>query len=53
MSSNKEGRYLYGILATGEKVELGPIGIGGREDLVYTLPYQDIAAVVADLKKNA
>lgn len=47
MSSNKEGRYLYGILATGEQLELGPIGIGGREDLVYTLPYQDIAAVIS------
>ncbi|GHO49111.1 GvpL/GvpF family gas vesicle protein [Ktedonospora formicarum] len=45
--NNEEGRYLYGILADGAKKELGPIGIGGRDDLVYTLPYQDIAAVIS------
>lgn len=45
--NNAEGRYLYGILADGEKKELGPIGIGDRNDLVYTLPYQDIAAVIS------
>jgi hypothetical protein len=45
--NNQEGRYLYGILADGEKKELGPIGIGDRNDTVYTLPYQDIAAVIS------
>lgn len=45
--NNEEGRYLYGILADGEKKELGKSNIGGREDLVYTLPYQDIAAVIS------
>lgn len=45
--NNEEGRYLYGILADGERKELGTMGIGGREDVVYTLPYQDIAAVIS------
>ena len=45
--SNEEGYYLYGILASGDKREFGPIGIGKREDVVYTLPYQDIAAIVS------
>ncbi|GHO93520.1 protein gvpF [Reticulibacter mediterranei] len=45
--SNSEGYYLYGILASSDRQEFGPIGIGGREDVVYTLPYQDIAAIVS------
>lgn len=45
--SNKEGRYIYGITAATHKQELGPIGIGGRGDIVYKLPYQDIAAIVS------
>lgn len=44
---DNEGRYLYGILADNQRKELGPIGIGGRGDLVYTLPYRDIAAVIS------
>lgn len=44
---NNEGRYLYGIMEDHQKKELGPIGIGGRNDLVYTLPYKDIAAVIS------
>lgn len=45
--SNGEGYYLYGILGTGGRQEFGPIGIGERGDVVYTLPYQDIAAIVS------
>lgn len=44
---NNEGCYLYGIMESHQKKELGPIGIGGRNDLVYTLPYKDIAAVIS------
>src|ERR1044071_8645194 len=50
---NKEGCYIYGIIGTpnGElanlRREFGPIGIGGRCDEVYTLPYQHIAAIVS------
>jgi hypothetical protein len=41
-----EGRYLYCVADSGEKVSLGPIGIDGRE--VYTVPFKDICAVVHD-----
>jgi hypothetical protein len=45
--SNGEGRYIYGILGADHRQEFGPIGIGGRGDNVYTLPYQDVAAIVS------
>ena len=45
--SNEESRYFYGIVADNQKREFGPIGVGGRGDVVYTLPYQDIAAIVS------
>ena len=41
-----EGRYLYCVADSGEKVSLGPIGIDGRE--VYAIPYKDICAIVHD-----
>ena len=50
----EEGKYIYCI--TGTKADLedfGPIGIGGRGDVVYTISLDGIAAVVsnAPLKK--
>lgn len=45
--SNEEGFYLYGIIAAAEKQEFGPIGIGGRGDTVYTIAYQDVAAIIS------
>jgi hypothetical protein len=42
--ATEEGRYLYCIADAGEKVSLGEIGIEGNE--VYTIPYNDICAVV-------
>jgi len=45
--SNGEGCYFYGILAAKDRREFGPIGIGKRGNVVYTLPYQDIAAIVS------
>jgi len=42
--SPNKGRYVYGIIAGGKEVHLGPIGIDGRE--VYTLNYQDLSAIV-------
>ena len=39
-----KGRYVYGIAASKEAVRLGEIGIGGNE--VYTIPYQDLCAIV-------
>jgi len=41
-----EGRYLYCVADSGEKVSLGPIGINGQE--VYAVPYEDVCAVVHD-----
>lgn len=45
--SSEEGLYLYGVIATDNKQDFGPIGIGGRGDKVYALAYQDIAAVIS------
>jgi hypothetical protein len=45
-AAKAEGRYLYCIADSGEKVSLGPIGIDGRE--VYTVPCKDVCAVVHD-----
>jgi len=42
--TKKEGMYLYCIADSNEKVNLGEIGIENSE--VYTLPYQEISAVV-------
>jgi hypothetical protein len=39
-----KGRYVYGVAAGGREVRLGPIGIEGSE--VYTIPYEDISAIV-------
>jgi hypothetical protein len=38
--------YVYGIGDEGRAVRLGPIGLQGRE--VYTIPYQDVCAIVHD-----
>ena len=45
---SKEGKYIYGVIGTGEQKSFGPIGIGERGDEVHTVPYQDIAAVTSD-----
>lgn len=39
-----EGRYLYCIVESKEKISLGKIGIDGNE--VYTIPYKELSAVV-------
>lgn len=41
-----KGRYVYGVAVANREVRLGPIGIEGSE--VYTIPYQDITAIVHD-----
>ena len=45
--NNGEGCYIYGIIGAKHRQEFGPIGIGGRGDVVYTLPYQDVAAIIS------
>jgi hypothetical protein len=39
-----KGRYVYGVSAGDKEVRLGAIGIEGSE--VYTIPYEDISAIV-------
>jgi hypothetical protein len=39
-----KGRYVYGVAVGDREVRLGPIGIEGSE--VYTIPYEDIGAIV-------
>jgi hypothetical protein len=41
------GRYVYGIVEAKASTTFGKIGTGGQEDMVYTVNYQDIAAVVS------
>ncbi|HZQ22255.1 MAG TPA: GvpL/GvpF family gas vesicle protein [Terriglobales bacterium] len=41
------GRYVYGIVQTKEHMNFGKVGIGGAGELVYTVNYLDIAAVVS------
>lgn len=41
------GRYVYGIVQSREQMTFGKIGIGGMGETVYTISYQDIAAVVS------
>lgn len=41
------GRYVYGIVEAKGPANFGRIGMGGAGELVYTVNYQDIAAVVS------
>jgi len=44
-----EGKYIYCIIETkGKEERFGPLGIGGRGDELYTICFDDIAAVVSD-----
>ncbi|MCG2675919.1 GvpL/GvpF family gas vesicle protein [bacterium] len=43
-----EGKYLYCIIESTEGRNFGPIGIGGRGDVVSTIGYQDLGAVISD-----
>ncbi len=44
-----DGKYIYCIIkANGPPEQFGPIGIGGREDEVYSLCFDDVAAVVSN-----
>lgn len=45
--NNGEGQYIYGIIGASQRREFGPIGIGERGNVVYTLPYQNLAAIVS------
>jgi hypothetical protein len=43
-----EGKYVYCVVKTPDGREFGPIGIGEGGNRVYTVHYQDLAAVVSD-----
>lgn len=45
---SREGKYLYCITRGREPRRLTAPGIGGRGDVVHTLHYEDLAAVVSD-----
>ncbi|MCJ7507190.1 MAG: GvpL/GvpF family gas vesicle protein [candidate division Zixibacteria bacterium] len=45
---SEQGKYIYGIIQANEKKSFGPIGLGNPKKEVYTVPYQDISAVVSD-----
>jgi len=44
-----EGKYIYGIIATDEAPNFGPIGIGGKQNEVVTIGTRGLAAVVSDM----
>lgn len=42
------GKYVYCIVETDKRMDLGPLGIGEGENVVYTVHHGDLAAVVSD-----
>jgi len=44
----QEGKYIYCIIGTNEDRNFGPIGIGGRGDIVSTICYQGLAMVISN-----
>jgi hypothetical protein len=43
-----EGKYIYCVIRSSEVQTFGPLGIGGRGDLLHTIVVRDIAAVVSN-----
>jgi hypothetical protein len=48
----KNGKYIYCIILNSVPTEFGPIGIGDQGDMVYTVNYNDISAVVSNSSKK-
>jgi len=44
---SREGKYVYSIIEGNEGRNFGQIGIGGRGDIVSTIGYNDISAVIS------
>jgi hypothetical protein len=44
----RDGKYIYCIIASEYDINLGPIGIGGRGDLVSTIGFDGLCMVVSD-----
>jgi hypothetical protein len=47
-AAGEEGKYVYCIIESATPRSFGRIGIGNRQDEVYTINYQQLAAVVSD-----
>src|SRR5919204_2216516 len=47
-AAGEGGRYVYGIISSNDSATFGKIGIGGAGEMVYTINYGDIAAVVSN-----
>lgn len=45
---NNQGKYIYGIIATEEATNFGPIGIGGTQDEVVTVGTGGLGAVISN-----
>ena len=43
----KEGKYIYCIIASSMDRMFGPLGIGGRKEDVLTVSYNDLSMVVS------
>ena len=44
----RDGKYIYCIIASDYDINLGPIGVGGRSDLVSTIGFDGLCMVVSD-----
>lgn len=44
----RDGKYIYCIIASDYDVNIGPIGVGGRGDLVSTIGFDGLCMVVSD-----
>ena len=44
----RDGKYIYCIIASEYDISLGPIGVGGRGDLVSTIGFDGLCMVVSD-----
>lgn len=44
----RDGKYIYCIIGADHECDFGPIGIGGRGDLVSTIGFEGISMVVSD-----
>ncbi|HUF11621.1 MAG TPA: GvpL/GvpF family gas vesicle protein [Longimicrobiales bacterium] len=47
-ASDEEGKYVYCVIRSQDEKDFGPIGIGEGGNRVYTVNFQEIAAVVSD-----
>jgi hypothetical protein len=47
-SGDDMGKYVYCIVETRSRLDLGPLGIGEGENPVYSVHYGDLAAIVSD-----